>query len=719
MTIRMKLFVAAGLLASLTLAIGAVAWNGLRDVGARSEQTTSQEIPAMEAALVLSREIIAYVGSGPLLLSAHSENERVQRFAEAQTNREVAESALTDLKSKNITSNRLESLEARVVAIGESFDTLNDLVLNRLEFAAETAMARTELRDLGETLRAVGGKLTDSGQIGISNTSDKWFDILDETLSAEEEFDPEPAGDLVYDETMDAVHLMRLTSDIDRSALYLIGLLLQAMEAPELDALQALRQEFLDVSTKLPAKLAILEESAFGQEVKSGLSPLITGLIGRGAEDQNVFDRREAELILVIEGEELLSDNKASAAALIQEVEAFQTQIKAELSGAIEGIRSTQTRGLSLLLVIGAVAIVAAVSISFYLGHIISRPVRKMTTAMERLADGDLETEIPDQQRSDEIGAMASAVCVFKENALEMKRMRTDQEEDRRHAAEERAISMRRVAEGLQASVGSVVGEVSSAASEMRASAESLSAIAENTGCRAETVASSSNEASQNVQNVALAANELSSSIQEISSQVSASAEIARSAAGEAAETQDTVRDLAQSAEKIGEVVGLINDIASQTNLLALNATIEAARAGEAGKGFAVVANEVKALANQTARATDEISTQINAVRGEITGTVDAIERIVGTIGKINEIAAGIAAAVEEQQMATQDIARCVDMASAGTESVSSTIAGMTEAAGETNHASTGVLTVAERLVSQSEELRAQVEQFVEQIRAA
>ncbi len=350
---------------------------------------------------------------------------------------------------------------------------------------------------------------------------------------------------------------------------------------------------------------------------------------------------------------------------------------------------------------------------------IVSRPLAEMTTAMASLAKNDTSVVVPGLVRTDEIGAMAASVQVFKENAVEKRQMIAEQDALKAKVEEERRAAMAALAVTFEADVNAIVDGLVAGAGEMQSTSHTMSATAEETGRQATAVASASEQASANVETVAAAAEELAASIREIARQISQSAAMSRAAAEQALSTQSEVRNLANAAEKIGTVVDLINDIATQTNLLALNATIEAARAGDAGKGFAVVAQEVKTLANQTAKATEEISAQIAAVRTEIGGTVTAIEAITETIGQIDHIAAAVAAAVEEQQAATAEIARNVEQASLGTREVASNIAGVTEAADQTGASAAQVLATAGALNRQAEKLTAAMAKFITEIRGA
>ena len=366
--------------------------------------------------------------------------------------------------------------------------------------------------------------------------------------------------------------------------------------------------------------------------------------------------------------------------------------------------------GLALLLVAG---------VFLMLGRSIVNPINAMTAAMRRIADGETSTAIPAQERRDEVGAMAQSVQVFKDNMIEAVRLRGEQDALKLEADAERKLFLNRMADDFESGVRGSLDTLTGAATQMQNTSKSMSTTAEAASQQATAVAVVAEQASANVQTVAAATEQLSSSVSEIGRQVTQSTEIAGQAVAEANRTNLTVQGLSAAAQKIGDVVKLISDIASQTNLLALNATIEAARAGEAGRGFAVVANEVKSLASQTAKATDEISAQVGAMQGATAEAVQAIESIGRTIGAINEITSAIALAVEQQGSATTEIARNVQEAAQGTGQVSSNIIGVNQAADKTGAAASKVLGSAEQLSGQAAALRADVDRFVATIRAA
>ena len=362
---------------------------------------------------------------------------------------------------------------------------------------------------------------------------------------------------------------------------------------------------------------------------------------------------------------------------------------------------------------------VLVLACSYFIGRSVTRPLAKITGLTERLASGDSAFDVPYIGRSDEVGGLAKALAVFKDNAAAVAKMHAEQQELKQSADAEKRKAMADLAGKFEASVQAVVRDVFEEAREMQQAAQGMSQTADKASERANVVATACEQASGNVQAVASAAGQLSSSITEISQRVAQAAQVADKAATDGQRTNETVQGLANAAHKIGEVIDLINQIASQTNLLALNATIEAARAGEAGKGFAVVASEVKSLASQTAKATDEISAQITAIQAETDQVVGNIQSIRTTIMEVNEISSSIAAAVEEQGAATQAIARSVQDAASGTSQVTQNISGVTDATSETGRVAGQVLQSSGRLTQKLQSLQDEVSTFVAGVRAA
>jgi len=486
-------------------------------------------------------------------------------------------------------------------------------------------------------------------------------------------------------------------------------------------------------ATKFSNEMAKLSRSPENRKRIDRLTVLI-GEFGKG--QQQIEAIRKQELALE---EKKDAEGAAQIAKLVSEVDRFRKGTLAPINEEINQLtnqitdfakqRTVEARAEAeseaasvarTSLVTGVLVALVLIGACIFSVFSIARPMRALTLAMEKLAGGDFSVVLPGLGRKDEVGEVAGAVEKFK--VVSEQKAREEAEAQVRQdqiAAERRKAEMYKLADSFESAVGEIVGTVSSASTELEASATTLTSTAERTQQLTTVVAAASEEASTNVQSVASATEELSSSITEISRQVQESARVASDAVSQARTTTDRVGELSKAAARIGDVVELINTIAGQTNLLALNATIEAARAGEAGRGFAVVASEVKALAEQTAKATGEIGQQIASIQSATEHSVGAIRDISDTIEKLSEISSTIAAAVEEQGAATQEISRNVQQAAAGTHQVSSNITDVQRGASETGSASSQVLSAAQMLSGDSNRLKLEVGKFLETVRAA
>ena len=629
-----------------------------------------------------------------------------------QTYRSIARSTnVVGRVQANMLMTRLEVKNFVISATEQAIKGVNERIVKVEKFVEEAQALITDPERL-EQLESIGkgAKEYEMAFHEVTELQAKRNDVVEGVLNQRG-----PAMEKGLSQVMESAF-----NDSDAEAAYRAGVAQKHLLLARLYVQKFLIQND-DASFERSEKEFALMAEATAELLKHLQNPTRRRLTSEVQENQKVYSAAFAEVAETIRtrnglikgtldriGPEIASSVEDIKLSFKQEQDELGPRAAAEISQAV-------TTGLVLSVISVAFGVIAA----FFIGRMISKPITRMTEAMGRLADRDLSVEIFGTERGDEIGRMAQAVQVFKDNALEMERLQQAQEEQEREAARRKREEMVQLANSFEASVSGVVDQVSSAASQLQATAQSMSATAEQTNSQSTTVASASEEASTNVQTVASAAEEMSASISEISRQIADSNKIAQDAVKDAEATNDQVQSLATAAQKIGDVVNLIQDIAEQTNLLALNATIEAARAGEAGKGFAVVASEVKMLANQTAKATEEIAQQVEGMQSATGGTVESIEKIGAVIARISDNANSIAAAIEEQTISTQEISKNVQEAASGTQEVASNITGVREAAEQTGAAASEVLSSSKGLSEQSDVLRSEVEKFVSKLRAA
>jgi methyl-accepting chemotaxis protein len=693
--IRSKLFAAFGAVAGLTVLASSVAVLSYEDMGRTLDGIAGKNLPAMSQSLRLAKSSAEIVSIAPALFNANDLKERQTALTALQSAQQELSGAISALAAVPGGSEATAPLRRAV-------DNMSD----NLAHLAKTVELRLVVRD---------ARLAADGRVRTAHSAlmTALAPVVDDA-AFRLTMDMEKAGDKHMAELADTRLLaLQAMFDLRADGNLALGLLTEASNIPSKELLPPLRDRFTAAASHLDKSITALKTDRAAAVLRGPVNELLQ--YGRG--DQNLFDVRQRELEIIAAGEADLAANSKLANALEQEVAKLVefSESAAKTAAANTGTAIAHGRVVLISIALTSVFIAFVIAV-FYVGRSIVRRLTVLGSSMAELAGGNLDASIP-HGGSDEITEMASALVVFRDTGRAAKSADEKAAIERRKMAEQRRADLLSLAQGLESSVKSVVETVSSAATEMQATASAMAATADETSQQATAVSEASALASRNVQTVASAADQLSTSTTEIGQQVLQSAKVASQAVAETERTTATVQGLAAAAQKIGDVVQLINVIASQTNLLALNATIEAARAGEAGKGFAVVASEVKSLANQTAKATDEIAHQIGEIQEATRGAVGAIEDISRTITRVSEIAASVAAAVEEQAATTRDIARNVQQAAAGTETVSSNIAGVTRSADETGRAANMVLTSAGELASQAERLRHEVDQFLSGVR--
>jgi methyl-accepting chemotaxis protein len=582
------------------------------------------------------------------------------------------------------------------------------------------------VKNIDDTIKSLGAAAKE--RLGIAAEHEKQYDALRSSqaafvaaaspamMDAQSQINAIlQSANLSSDDAAEAARTVDQLGNVFASGNLAASQMIAALSANSSDTLDAIEKEFKEAQARVKSNLDLLPKNGGTK----GLTGAALKLMALGEGKTGVFKLRQKELDANDYGQLTLDETRKLNVGLGISVQELVDGVQSETNASTWQARREISYATTVMLALGGLTLIGSVLfVWLYVGRNILRRIRALQRSMQLLSDGDLESEIYRSHQHDEIAAMANSLEIFRESMIEARALGADQDKDRIAKAERASRMEARIVE-FETTVRAALDSLQTSANSMQTTAQSMSATADQSSALVSAVASAAEETSVNVQTVSSGTEELSSSIAEIGRQVVASAQIARKAVDDAGATDATMQGLAENAGRISVVIDLIQTIASQTNLLALNATIEAARAGEAGRGFAVVASEVKSLANQTAKATDEIRSQIANMQQVTSSAVGAIRSITNTIGEINEVTTAIAAAVEEQGAATREIARNIQHAAGGTSEVSSNIVGVSTASAEAGSAASEVLSASDALRREADVLRAEIDAFLSNIRAA
>ncbi|WP_259779876.1 methyl-accepting chemotaxis protein [Aestuariispira ectoiniformans] len=715
MSVRAKLIASFAAVVLLTVIVGGTGLYAFREIEGVFKDIAEDRLTEMTLAQKLASQSQTIVSTAPLMLTAETEEQKNDIYESIRQELGGLYETTGLLQDRLGENDQIDQINTEAHELETAIDSMNE-ALGRLINARLSMDDRLALLDktMGEYHKTLD-TLARFSSMGIQSTTKQ-------VASLKKEAETNPAvlaekqkkiAELLFAMSKaveDGAPIRRLQELGDKAQ----GLILSVVAETDEAKLNAVNVRSKIVTKEIPKHLG-----GFNDKVKDAYIAHAKTFSELASGENSVPNLR----LEILKADANLTDQFTAVRNIAGEMNTATASLLGDAKAAIgqsqDSAKETmKTLSGVILATIAASIVVSGILLWLVVVRNLLRRLSGLQSSMTKLSNGDLEVDIP-TGASDELGAMANTVEVFRDNALQVRKLEENQRAQAEQAEAEKRELMNKLANDFQAEVGDVLQAVDKAIEEMRGEANAMLETAENTNTQAAAVSSASNLASENVQAVASAADQLSASITEISQQVSSAAQTTSEAVSESERSNKMVRELAESAERIGEVVQLISDIAEQTNLLALNATIEAARAGDAGKGFAVVANEVKSLASQTAKATDEIGQQMDGIQRATSGAVQSIQGIGEVIARINEISGGISAAVEEQGAATNEIAGNVQQAASGTDRVNVSINDVTNAAETTGQSARHVLEAVQRVDSQAEALRNQVELFLERIRAA